>query len=495
MPRFPPAANPIPLKWFFLVPEACAQRAVFPVHCYDLSIWITVGIFGLFSKRESTATPPAHERPRAAEPVTQQMPQSVQRQAAAATSMKIDAIEFEMSSEFVDAALPRTIKLRSGPPNSPPPPTSLRQTPARLSPGNAIMPPRGASAIGANTALLADSDSIARTLAMPVSETAPAIDEAAILFSLGELGTVEELLQGAIRDPALDGEGRIAWAMLLDLYQVMRQREQFDELSIAYAERFETSPPAWIDVATASRTKSGDLPTITFSGVLDSRILPQLEQLQALAGRKHTVRLEFTRVSEVDPVGCGVLLRVLERLHLAGHDLVLVGALELALMIKAILEVGRRDETAAPWLLQLEIYRLLNMEQAFEDSSIDYCITFEVSPPAFEAPSYKVTAVEHDVDDVAEAIEQFRLPVEILEHSAALINDVEAYVAQHNPALLDCSKLVRVDFNAASQLLAHLEPLARNGAVIKLREVNHLVAALFRVAGMQEIAHIEARKI
>jgi anti-anti-sigma regulatory factor len=137
----------------------------------------------------------------------------------------------------------------------------------------------------------------------------------------------------------------------------------------------------------------------------------------------------------------------------------------------------------------------MNMEQEFEDSSIDYCITFEVSPPAFEAPNNMVTEVAPEIHDALEAVEHFMLPEEIAEHSDALMEQIENYIAWHNPTVLNCSRLIRVEFNAASQLMNHLEPLVRRGAVIRMQAVNHLVAALFRVAGMHEIVHIETRKI
>ena len=39
----------------------------------------------------------------------------------------------------------------------------------------------------------------------------------------------------------------------------------------------------------------------------------------------------------------------------------------------------------------MEILQLLQMKEAFEETSIDYCVTFEVSPPAYEAPANKIT--------------------------------------------------------------------------------------------------------
>ena len=451
----------------------------------------SVGIFSLFSKRDDPPPAPAERVRRApatpVPPVRKIPPAAVaavtQQKTVLATSEKIDAIEFEMCSEFVNTANPRAAK------PAPPLSTAARRGGAKSS----------GPAMGASTTFLMGSDSLAETIALSASEAAPAIDEAAILFSLGELGAVEQLLQAAMQGPDLGAERRIAWAMLLDLYQVLHRREQFDELSIAYANQFETSPPAWIEMpATAGprpQLKQGATPTISFARRLDSNVTAQLEQLQKLGPAKHTIRVEFTLVTDVTPVGCGVLLKILNKIQNSGHDLVLVGALELTLKIRDILVVGRRDETAAPWLLLLEILRLLNLEAAYEDCSIEYCITFEVSPPAFIAPATKVTTAAAEPPAEDELTAQFVMPAEMAASSDELMRTIEAYVAQHQPTVLNCSRLVRVDFNAACQLMTHLEPLVNRGALIRIEEVNHLVAALFRVAGMHEILPIHTRKI
>jgi ABC-type transporter Mla MlaB component len=310
---------------------------------------------------------------------------------------------------------------------------------------------------------------------------------------------VEHVLQAAIEEDALGNATLTVWHMLFDLYQITGNRALFDNLSIEYASKFETSPPSWLesdrsDASQQSATPSGATPSVAFSGVLDANIVKQLDKAQNLAEKSRILRLEFARVSSVDPIGCGLLLSILKKLQKSGHDLILVGALEMVAKIRAILEVGRRDETEAPWLLLLELLQLLNLEKDFEEASIDYCVTFEVSPPAFVAPKNKVTMAAEETPAPVVANDSFTMPTVIVEGVDKLVNSVAAFAENHNPAIVDCSQLNRVDFGAAGQLLTGLAPLAGKGMNIELHNVNHLVGALFTVMGLKDIVRVVLRK-
>src|SRR6185437_11982765 len=105
-------------------------------------------------------------------------------------------------------------------------------------------------------------------------------------------------------------------------------------------------------------------------------------------------------------------------------------------------------ETEAPWLLMLELLRLLNLEKEFEEASIDYCVTFEVSPPPFVAPQNKVTTeVEIKAEEEAAETESFAMPSIIDGKTDQLIAAINLYANEHPLAILECSQLTRVDFN------------------------------------------------
>jgi ABC-type transporter Mla MlaB component len=481
-----------------------------------------VGIFSLFGKKDvqqqkaaekdaprtrrpatssSTSAPPTSTRPEKKSP-ERAAPPKRDAHLARATVLKIDAIESEMSYEFVNATT-----TRPGPDTRSAP--SAAATPAKPPAGKtpaAGKPDAKASAapptlqplapgMGATTDFLLHGNSTVNDVATPFSEAAAVIEESAIMYANGQNDLVEQMLLDAIAEDLLGDVTRTAWWMLFDLYQLGAKREEFEQLAMAYANKFETSPPAWTEAGKWDRepaATSGSTPLVSFTGKLDAKASKNTERVRKLAETHRALRLEFARVSEVDREGCRLLLEMLKQLQKSGHDLVLVGARELADKVRAIIGVGRRDGEDC-WLLLLEILRLLNCEKEFEEASIDYCVTFEVSPPAFIPPQASVTtaATEQAAPDAAEG---FVMPALVEGRIDNLILAIAAYSDEHEPAIIDCAQLARVDFNAAGRLLTGLAPFCGNGKTLEFHHVNHLVAELFNIIGLKDVARIVPRK-
>jgi ABC-type transporter Mla MlaB component len=459
-----------------------------------------VGIFSLFGKKDRQQDEPAEKDSRAKRSTASRStpPKRVATHAARATAMKIDAIESEMSSEFV--------KPNSQPFNTQPGPNTVAGLPqavekpravAKKAPPAETLPPT----MGTTTQFLLGDETLGGDVAVAASANAAVIEEAAILFANGQTTMVEQVLNGALAEDSLGGSTLDAWGMLFDLYQITGKQQEFESLSIEFANKFERSPPGWASTdepaaKPAAAKPSGATPTVPFTGKLDGSSIKQLDRVKKLAETHRSLRLEFVKITEVAPVGCGLLLSVLKRLQKSGHDLILVGAPELANKIRSILRVGRRDETEVPWLLLLEILRLLNLEKEFEEVSIDYCVTFEVSPPAFAPPENKVTTAvaEAEPAQTGETREAYMMPTVIEGRIDELILAIAAYSDDHDPAIIDCSRLARVDFNAAGRLLTGLAPFCQNGKTIEFHNVNYLVAALLSVMGLKDIVRILPRK-
>nr|WP_229421800.1 STAS domain-containing protein [Massilia aquatica] len=86
------------------------------------------------------------------------------------------------------------------------------------------------------------------------------------------------------------------------------------------------------------------------------------------------------------------------------------------------------------------------------------------------------------------------LPSVIEGATTALFDAIDAYAADSaETVLFDCSRLARVDYAAAASLLNRLRPIAA-GKKIELRELNHLVAALFKLLGFTEVAKLFPHK-
>lgn len=484
-----------------------------------------MGIFSLFGKKNDQQAAPADKnaarskrqqstpRPDAGKSGARSQPGKRDAQAARATAAKIDAIESEMSSEFVTltTTLPPNTGLRADtlPPAAPNTKPTPKTTPAPHKPEQAKsrgdakqaakpapVTPQAAD-MGNTTEFLLEGQSTINDMALPSSEAAAIIEEAAIMYANDQCIVAEQMLQAAIGEDNLGDATARAWWMLFDLYQVTEKRQAFENLAIEYVRKFETSPPAWHGgerEAPSAAAQPGTTPMVTFSGKLDAGSAKLVDRVQKLSENYRTLRLEFARVTQVDAVGCGLLLGVLKKLQKSGHDLILVGAPELADKIRAVVEVGRRDDTEDAWLLLLEILRLLNREKDFEETSIDYCVTFEVSPPAFVAPQNKVTTAASEAPARHEAQEGFVMPALLEGRIDDVIVAVAAYSDEHSPAIIDCSQLKRVDFNAAGRLLSGLTPFCISGKQIEFHQVNHLVAELFNMMGLKDIVRIVPRK-
>lgn len=384
-----------------------------------------------------------------------------QRAIARATAAKIDEIELEMASAIFDDE---------------PAWGSAARRPA------AVPGPAPESSLEAGLGADDPPDAAA------VPATAPAVEESAILYANGQAGAAESLLRDSLAD--FGRTERLPWWMLFDLYQATGQESQFESVAIDYASHFETSPPAWQPPPPSQDQPqlTGVAATESFGPVLDGAIAARLERL--LAAQSPLVRVDVGAVRSADAGGCALLLKALQALRKEGRELVLAGADTLMATLRPMLAVGDRSAGEAPWLLLLELLLLSNREKDFEETAMDYCVTFEVSPPSFETPRHVSTAVP-----APSAGDRFLLPPLLLADCAALLDAVDAYGEGRELLVLDCSRLARMDYACATALHGRLRVHTEQKRRVELRELNHLVAALLRLLGYTQVEGAEGGAI
>ena len=399
-----------------------------------------------------------------------------QRELARATAAKIDEIELAMAKDIFNTPEPAW---GSGP-----------RRPRINAPSQTELGDRDTLPMLelATTVVLSDDDVLDAPAA---AETAPVIEEIAMLYGNGQIEIAEHMLKDSLGD--LGKLERGVWWLLFDLYQVADRREDFDSLAIDYTSHFETSPPTWVQawsqpVAPTGSTRSfaGVTPTEILSGKLDAGCATQTERLLRMADQHPVLRLEMRRINETTPEGCAILLAALTRLRKKGHEMIIAGAAELAELLRGSIEIGKGDAPQAPWLLLLELLQLLNQEKDFEETAMDYCVTYEVSPPSFVASDKVATAASAHA---AGASDRFMLPPLAVGNIGPLLDAIEAYAHEAEVVVLDCSRLSRIDYAAATSLLGRLRTLGENRR-IELRDLNHLVAALLKLLGFNEVARL-----
>lgn len=329
------------------------------------------------------------------------------------------------------------------------------------------------------------------------------VEEAAIFFASGQPDAALALLTGATSTSSAKpsatttvtsaAQEQLAWWMQFDLCQVCEQQSHFEQLAIAYAKRFETSPPQWNGMMPtllkANRAES--IVTLNFSGKLCATSQPLLERLRKLGEPHARICLELGAISEIDSDGCAQLLEILQHWQKRQCQVMLKGAKELADKIQTVIQPGQRDDSDAPWLLLIELLRLMNDPAAHEEMCVAYCITFEVSPPAFNPPTDSLQSTQTKAG--APTPHLFKLPTLIDAPVDSLLQSIAQATSGNSVIVLDCAQLVCVHFTAAAPLAAGLLRIA-DGKPVELLNTNFLVSVLLSLVGSKSLK-ISTRKL
>jgi anti-anti-sigma regulatory factor len=416
------------------------------------------------------------------------------RSLAMETAAKIDAIESEMARDFLRPSQ-RNVAANTG--------GGAAVATQRLS---ATLPAPAASASRDDDAFDVHGDALAGSIdaiEIHTSGAGSVIDETAILFANGQLEEAEANLRAAIEGDDLGHARQMAWLMLFELVNQRGDRAAFERLTSEYALRFENSPPTWVDygAAAAPRPAVGAPPPAGAAVVrlperVDANVVKPLEQLKQLAATHSTLTLDAAGVRSIDLVGAELLLRVFNAFKRASHELIVQGAEQLVNPLRAAIEPGRRDASDAGWMLLLEVFRLLGRQDDFDETGIQYCITFEVSPPSWEpAPPNMKTRAAAPVAAAATADDDPLAWRGVIEaEGEPFFGRLAALARVHKDLVVDCGQLRRMAFSAASALLTLVMKLQQGGATVEFRNVNVMVGALFQLLGITAIANVQLRR-
>jgi ABC-type transporter Mla MlaB component len=419
------------------------------------------------------------------------------RTLAMETAAKIDAIESEMARDFMRPSGGGPVFSNS----------AANSTLGRLSQQPVEQPLPVPTLAKRDTALELVDLSVdewqgnANAIELHAEGSGSAIDEAAILFANGLIEPAEAGLRSAIHSDALGDAAQRAWLMLFELYQQRGDKTSFDNLTIEYVLRFESSPPAWIDykddsAIVAAGTAGGGAPIVRLPEVVDANVVKVLEQLKNFSAQHQALTLDTSGVREIDLVGAELLLRVVNAFKRASHELLVLGADQLITPLRAAVEPGRRDQSDAAWMLLLEVFRLLQRQHDFEETGIQYCITYEVSPPSWEPPPPSLkTRAATPADRPVEVDDGMQWRGTVRGNGEPQFGRLLMAAKTEKRLSIDCIYLKRIEFSTATTLLSLLTKLRQGGTIVEFRNVNHLIAALLSLLGVDMVAEVQLRRL
>ncbi len=355
----------------------------------------------------------------------------------------------------------------------------------------------------------------------------PDLDEAVIAFANADFELCEQSLAGLTGSGGGRAQHAETWLALFDLYRAIGQQHKFESLAIDYAQAFGWSAPQWFSMPkmVAEAASEERQPRARIDGQV-GWVCPANIDAEAVAKlRSQTLQMplpwvfDWSALKGIDAEGSarlselfrGWIPQTLDMRWLSGERLIEV--------LQDAAPTGVRDADPVFWQLRLDVLRMANRANQFDEAAIDYCVTYEVSPPSWEPATCQARISGASVStqsppmsvisDVSTTFQESQIidepgmvQVARVELSGQLVGDISATLTKMNDELrtativnVSCARLIRVDFIAAGDLLNWVLARRSENRAVTFSESHRLVALFFGAMGINEHAKVKVRVV
>lgn len=356
----------------------------------------------------------------------------------------------------------------------------------------------------------------------------PDLEEAAIRFANGDDAGAEAGLLSALQAEPVDPDSAAGWAAaLFDLYRATGQQASFDRVAIDYAQRFGCSAPGWFStpellghtaLATPVAVAAPENRTVwQCPAELDGPAVQSLRASLALAPLPW--HLDWSRLRTLAPDAGQPLASLFAEWCVLPVTLHFDGAQVLEKTLRNATPSGMRQIDPCWWRLRLDALRILRLPQEFELAALDYCVTYEVSPPSWEEVCCNCVVARDAAGTLSEqgpapaaasvpesgpsnpapagqqigCVPEVELCGEVRGDAAEVLERFRNRLNGADRLVVSCARLIRVDFSAAGSILNWVAEREAAGCHVQFHDVPRLVAAFFSVIGINQHARVLLR--
>jgi hypothetical protein len=373
--------------------------------------------------------------------------------------------------------------------------------------------------------------------AIEVSEVVhdPELDEAVIAFANADFDQCEGSLQALTAAGGSRAQHAETWLVLFDLYRATGQQHKFEALANEYAQLFGWSSPQWFSMPRlvaeaaqeeAEKERQGAAPKPRQKGEI-GWVCPEVLDTEAVAHlRSQALQLplpwvfDWGHLRRVEPEAASQLSQLFRHWAKEPLDMRWLDGDNFFQVLAEAAPTGVRDADPIFWTVRLDALSLANRPDQFDEMAIDYCVTYEVSPPQWEptrcqvrisgggqsthSPSMSVVSevstsfLESTLtEDEAGVVRSANV-----ELSGQLVGDIGPTLSRLDQQLgtapvvnVSCARLIRVDFIAAGDLLNWVLTKRSENRSVGFTEAHRLVALFFGAMGINEHARVRVRVV
>lgn len=356
----------------------------------------------------------------------------------------------------------------------------------------------------------------------------PELEEAAIRFANADYAGAEsglrDVLAQYLQPGAPDSPAALEiWMTLFDFYRATGAQDKFEPLALDFAARYSRSAPTWfsmpeqLGLMQAPQEEEAAIAARKFSWNGPPNLaVSSVAALHALLQRSASPwTLSWARISGIDDAAVPLLADQFTQWAERTGEFAFSGVDKLNALMEAKTQAGDRSTGAEWWRLRMAAMRLMGRPDDFEMVALDYCVTYEVSPPSWVQPRCSYTddssrtvtpsapsSRDWMVSDLAglsvpmplESTPQAKLSGHVDGDATALLQPFEGYLRTGSPLVIACDQLIRMDFAAAGSVLNWAAEQQAKGYVLHFTNLQRLVAVLLNVIGVNEHAFIVPRK-
>ncbi|MBT2322109.1 STAS domain-containing protein [Variovorax paradoxus] len=357
------------------------------------------------------------------------------------------------------------------------------------------------------------------------------IEEAAIRFAHGDDAGAEAILLQTLAPDSPSVEHDDTWRALFDLYRATGDADKFAAAGVRYTQHMQRPAPEWLSLRAMARRAQAASATAGSEAVLvavpaggaDWASPPRLTRegllglTRALAAAGASWKLDWNALDAIEADAAGPLRALFNHWSDSAVQLRFAGSERLLIVLTEATPVNDRRVDAVWWQLHMAALRVMHRADEFELLALNYCITYEVSPPPWEDPKgdfgefdgssqmpgpdaasgFAISAIDdepgEDMASTGAAAGHIALAGELVGESLSTWERLDAELAGAPTLSVSCAALVRIDFVAAGSLLNWVTARDAREQRVSFVDAHRLVAAFFGVIGIADHAEILVR--
>lgn len=355
----------------------------------------------------------------------------------------------------------------------------------------------------------------------------PELDEAVIAFANADFDLCEQSLTQLTHAQGPRAQHAETWLALFDMHRATGQLPKFESLALEYAQQFGWSAPQWFSMPqrVAEAISEERQPRGRIDGQVGWASPEWVDTDTVTQLRSQTLQMPLPWVFDwgalrgIDAEAAARLSELFRLWMPQKLDMRWLHGDRLLHCVQEAAPTGVRDADPVYWQLRLDVLRMTNRPDQFDEAAIDYCVTYEMSPPSWERSQCQVrlsgsgqSTLSHSMSAVSEVSTAFvesqllddavMVQVSSVELSGQLVGDISELLRNMTEQLgkapvinVTCSKLIRVDFIAAGDLLNWVLARRAENRSVTFVDAHRLVALFFGAMGINEHATVKVRTV